>query len=397
MTNTLKPSWRSVLLLILVGSITAGQIYKLAIALPFVGEELQLTLVQRGWLFSVISLMAAAVGILAGSIADHFGMRRTLITGLCFIAVTSILGANTDSFTIALLLRILEGLGVLAVITSIPSLIIQNAPVEKRALALSAWPAYMPVGAALASLFGGWSIEAFGWRNIWLFTAALSLLAAVVVIFFIQAEEKKHHAPPPLSEIVSRLGSTFKSPAAIILCLSMLAFTMMLGPYMAWLPSFLIDQRGMEVNIAAYVAAIIMLLNIIGSLLAGWLLTQGFKHWQIIVGAGTIMLVFGTAQFLNFVPETIQVISALIFSTMSGLVPGTVFAAIPVFSTSAKTTGTLNGLIIQGAQLGNVVGPPFLAWLIFQAGGDWMVGSWHFAGFSMLLCALGFTLKSYQV
>lgn len=390
-TSSKQSPWPSILLIILVGVITAGQIFKLAFALPFVGNDLQLSLVQRGWLFSIISAIAATSGFLAGSVADHFGMRRSLISGLLIIALTSLLGAFADTFSIAISLRLLEGFGVLAVITSAPSLIMSLAPDNKRGLALAAWTTYMPLGAMLASLIGGWGIEEFGWNNIWLICAGLSLICAFLIQKIIPAKIKSRQTPA-VSDILTRLRLTLKSPAPLLLCLAMFSFTIMHGPFVAWLPSFLIEQRSIDVNSAAQLTAFIVVFNVIGNLGAGFLLNHGYHHWQVIIAAGLAMFISGLIFLADFSSDILQLIAALTFSALSGLVPGTVFASIPVYTYSPMTTGTLNGLIVQGAQLGQVLGPPLFAWFIFQAHGNWSIGSWYYGGFSLAVIIFGLLL-----
>jgi len=54
--------------------------------------------------------------------------------------------------------------------------------------------------------------------------------------------------------------------------------------------------------------------------------------------------------------------------------------------------GTTNGLVIQGGQTGQVIGPPILAFLVSRTG-SWSCGSW-FLGSAALLGILAALLLS---
>jgi MFS family permease len=378
-------------LIIAVGVVTAGQIYKLAPTLPMVRAELGLSLLQGGWLFSIISATTALTGFLAGSVADGIGMRRTLLVGLVVIAITSAGGAVTDQFEPALLLRFCEGLGVLAVVSAAPTLIIGLTTPAQRSLALAAWPVYMPLGAAVAATFGGWGVALIGWRGIWWAMAALSLLSAVAVARWIGAAV----TPPaiPARELTHHLWATLRNPAVLILGGVMLAFTAVYGPFIAWLPTYLVEQQGFGADRAGAIAGGVVLMNIGGNLGTGWLLARSLRHWQILALAGTVMLIAIVLLFAPAAPDPLRLFGALLLTGFSGLVPGAVYTAIPLYARDALKVGAINGLIIQGAQLGHVVGPPVIAWLVSRADGDWSVGFGYYLALSAGIILLALALR----
>jgi MFS family permease len=57
------------------------------------------------------------------------------------------------------------------------------------------------------------------------------------------------------------------------------------------------------------------------------------------------------------------------------MIPAAVFGGAPVFAPSRKLVATTNGLIVQGSQLGQVIGPPLLAWTV-SASGTWQAAPW---------------------
>ena len=127
---------------------------KLPPAIPLLQAQLGVTLVQAGFLLSLVQLAGMLAGVLVGLAADGFGLRRSMLWGLAVLAVSSALGAWVSHPAELLALRACEGLGVLMVALPAPSLIRQCVPPASLARFLGMWGAYMPTGTALALLLG---------------------------------------------------------------------------------------------------------------------------------------------------------------------------------------------------------------------------------------------------
>ena len=390
-----KAPWGAILFLTGIGVITAGQIFKLAPAMPYVGQDLGLTLVERGWLFSTINVTGALLGVIAGSVVDTFGTRRMLIGALIVIAMTSLLGSQAHTFATAIGLRVVEGMAILATFAALPAIIIAITPPRHRPIALSIWVFFMPVGAALATFLGGVAINSYGWRPIWQVTALLSLVAAGLVAYRVRPAAA--HPPAGYATILSAVLATLRHPPAKGFFLVMLLFAALHGAFIAWLPSFLIDARGMGAARAGTVAGLIIVLNVAGNALAGWLLTHGLRYWQVLLIAGAITLVTGSGMLAPALPDTVRILCALLFSALCGMIPATVYAGVPDMIHDRRFTSTANGLIIQGGQSGHLLGPPLLAWLVARAGGDWTIGAWLYATFSLGIILLGVWLRRVEI
>ncbi len=59
----------------------------------------------------------------------------------------------------------------------------------------------------------------------------------------------------------------------------------------------------------------------------------------------------------------------LLFSSVGGLVPGTLFALAVRLAPSGQTVSTTVGWVQQLSALGQFLGPPLVAWLAARAGG----------------------------
>jgi predicted MFS family arabinose efflux permease len=74
-------------------------------------QQLGMSLVQAGFLLSTVQVAGMVLGLVVGLGADKWGLRRSLLTGLMMMALSSMVGAAATDFIWLLALRALEGLG----------------------------------------------------------------------------------------------------------------------------------------------------------------------------------------------------------------------------------------------------------------------------------------------
>ena len=73
------------LLVILAGVVAALHIGKLPPAIPVLRDALGLTLVQAGFLLSLVQLAGMTLGVVFGVVADSLGSRRSMTLGLVLL------------------------------------------------------------------------------------------------------------------------------------------------------------------------------------------------------------------------------------------------------------------------------------------------------------------------
>jgi len=78
---------------------------------------------------------------------------------------------------------------------------------------------------------------------------------------------------------------------------------------------------------------------------------------------------------------------------MGGLLPASAMSGVPFYAPSPRHIATTNGVLIQGTQLGQVLGPPALAWLVSKTGG-WHVAPWLLGGVAAAGAGLGLGLAA---
>jgi EmrB/QacA subfamily drug resistance transporter len=151
------------------------------VALPSIALDLRATNAQLQWITESMVLALAALLIPMGAVADRYGPRRVLLTGLAVFAAASLLAAVTRAPAQLIAARALMGVGN-AMITPATLAIIRGVfPPSALPKALAMWGTVASVGVVLGPLSGGLLVEHFGWRSLFLLNAVILLPAAVAI------------------------------------------------------------------------------------------------------------------------------------------------------------------------------------------------------------------------
>ena len=83
-------------------------------ALPALQREFSLRTEQVGWILTIFTLPGVFLAPFAGILADTYGRRAVLIPSLLIFGITGVLCAVASSYTVLLVLRCVQGVGVSA-------------------------------------------------------------------------------------------------------------------------------------------------------------------------------------------------------------------------------------------------------------------------------------------
>ncbi len=362
-------AYRAAWLVVLAGGVAALQVGKLPPALPALQADLGITLVQSGFLLSMVQLAGMSLAVFMGLWADGMGLKRSMVRGLCLLALASGLGAFATSTAALLALRAIEGLGFLLVALPAPALIRRLVPPAQLPGMLGVWGAYMPTGTALALLAGPLFIPAWGWGVWWWLFAAVSLAMAVWLWRSVPADPVAHTAAAGQGAW-QRLSCTLGARGPWLVALT---FGMYSGQWLAvvgFLPS-IYAAAGVGGALLGVLTALAAAVNIVGNMASGRLLQRGWAPRSTLwLGFGAMALgsTVAFAPFTEGLPW-LRFAGVLLFSGMGGLVPGTLFSLAVRLAPGEKQVATTVGWVQQLSALGQFLGPPVVAAVAARAGG----------------------------
>lgn len=362
-------------IIILAGVVAAVHVGKLPPAVPVLQSELGISLVQAGFLLSLVQLGSVLFGLVAGLVADSAGLRRCMLAGLALLTLAGLLGAAGRSAGQLLLLRALESVGFLLTVVPAPGLLRQTVLASSLTRVLGIWGGFFPLGAAFALLVGPLAISGLRWQGWWVLTAALSALVAWWMWRVVPVDGAR-----PIASGVTidtggwpqrlRLTLTSRGP-----WLAALLFMVYSGQWLAvvgFLPT-LYQEAGWGVSHIAVLTALVAAANISGNVAAGYGLHNGVRP-AVLLWLGFAAMAAGA--WLAFAVDLehvawLRYAGALMFSAVGGLIPGTLWALAPSVAPNERSIASTVGWMQQLSALGQFSGPPLVAWVASRAGG------WH--------------------
>lgn len=350
-----------------VGVSSALHIGKLPVAIPALQQGLGLTLLQAGFLLSLVQLAGMVLGLFIGLAADRLGPLRVMRAGLLLLATGSAMGALAADVMLLLWTRALEGLGFLLAVLPAPALLrqwVRHPPTLARALGW--WGAYMPVGTALALLAGAGLIGWLGWRGLWWVLAGTSLLALALLAGSAPAAVpgRAGRAMP----LWPRLSRTLGSPAPWLMALAFFCYSGQWLAVVGFLPT-IYSQAGVGGLALGLLSALAAGINMTGNVAAGRWLARGVRPGVLLATGYGAMAVGALIAFGAGGWPVLQYLAVLLFSALGGLVPGTLFGLAVRLAPDADTVSTTVGWMQQWSSLGQFMGPPVVAWMAVRAGG----------------------------
>jgi MFS family permease len=146
-----------------------------------------------------------------------------------------------------------------------------------------------------------------------------------------------------------------KGPLLLAGCFTL--YSLMFFALFSFLPVLLMERMRIPHAAAGSLSALATASNIIGNVAAGYLLAGGARRGVLLVTANLIMGLSSLGIFLQVFADTPTLLLCVLFAGVGGLIPATLISSAPMLAPSAALTPVVIGLVMQGSNLGQVIGP----------------------------------------
>lgn len=169
------------------------------VALPAIGREFAVGLGGLQWVMDGYLLTLGSLMLLGGALGDMLDRRRVFAWGAVAFAVFSGLCAVAPTFSIFIVLRLLQGAAGALLVPNSLAMLEASFTGEERGAAIGTWAGWSAISTAAGPLLGGWVVDALSWRWLFAFIAPISLAAAWVALHHTPAVERsaEKHAREP--------------------------------------------------------------------------------------------------------------------------------------------------------------------------------------------------------
>ncbi len=383
----------------------------ISIVAPFMSKELGIDKVHLGFIFFAFAWTYAFALIPGGYIADRFGSRVGYALSLGGWSVTTMLLGLSNGFASLFGFRLAVGAMEAPAFPANARAVTMWFPERERGFATSIYVMGQYIGTALFSGLLLWMAMAFGWRVVFLVTGGVGAVFAMVWWRLYRDPLQSMHANTAEIDYIRQGGGIVASKKHVhfslrtigrllcyrqiwAICIGKYASTTALYFFLTWFPTYLIEERHMQILKAGIFTVLPYLGATAGILLAGW-----FSDWQIRRGvpmsfARKLPLVAGsllgtTIVLVNFTTSDIACIAVLTGAFFAQGIASTSWAAVSE-AAPVQYIGLAAGITSLSANLAGIVTPIVIGYIL-QATGSF---AWalNFVGMLALIGALSYSV-----
>jgi len=405
--STAKVGGLRYLILALIFGITAINYADRAIvsiAGPKLADELGLTPIAMGYIFSAFGWSYALGQLPGGWILDRFGSKWVYAASITLWSAFTVLQGAVGFFTGAAAVGLLFGLRFLVGLAESPSfpanarVVAAWFPAAERGFASAVFNSAQYFSTVLFAPLMAWIVHSFGWRHVFWVMGLVGLGAALLWVCMIHSPRRHPRmSPGELDYLVAggalvdteeqareTPGKTGPSWGAVK---QLLGNRMLLGVYVAqycittltyffltWFPVYLVKERGLSILQAGFAAVLPALCGFLGGVLGGIASDRILKATGSLTLARKIPIVGGmllstVIVACNYVDAPAAVI-ALMTLAFFGKGVGSLGWAV-VADTSPKEVPGLNaGLFNTFGNVAGITTPIAIGYIVESHGGS---------------------------
>ncbi|MEO7652327.1 MAG: MFS transporter [Bryobacteraceae bacterium] len=396
-----KPSrvrYKVVALSVVLAFITFIDRVAISQAAPIISREMHLSTIQMGYVFSAFGLTYSLLEIPTGWLCDRIGPRLVLTRIVIWWSVFTAATGWVWSYPSLIVTRLLFGAGEAGCFPSLAKVFSTWLPPNERPMAEGIKAASARLGAAFTPSLVVALYAYFTWRETFVIFGLIGVVWAVCFYTWFR-DKPAEHAAVNAGELALLAGGSshaedfrtvpwkryFASISAWALCLQWFCHYFGFYFYITWLPTYLQQSRGLNLQQGAALAGLPMLSAACGSLFCGWIVprlaratgsiakTRKWLGYAAYAGASALLLLFTSIEDPRWAMVAMSL--SAFAAELSGPVSWTT-----AMDLGGRHVGTLSATMNMTGQFGGSVAPAVIGYILQASGHNWTLAFYWSAG-----------------
>lgn len=410
-----------VVMLFIVTAFNYGDRATLSIAGASMTKDLGLDSVGMGYVFSAFSWAYVIGQIPGGWLLDKFGSKKVYFFSILTWSIFTLLQGFVDMFSIAnaiialFILRFMVGLCESPSFPGNSRIVAAWFPAQERGTAVSIFNSAQYFATVIFAPIMGWLTHAVGWSHVFFFMGGLGILLSFVWLKVIKNPTDHPSMNRAELEYIEQGGALTnmdhqgaKSQLAISkwdAIKQLMKSRMMVGIYLGqycinaltyffitWFPVYLVQERGMSILKAGFIASIPAICGFTGGVLGGiisdFMLRRGYsltlsRKTPIVLG----MMLSMSMVICNYVDSEIMVI-VVMAAAFFGKGVGALGWAVMADTAPKEISGLSGGLFNMFGNISGIVTPIAIGYILKATGS--FNGALVYVGLHALMAIISF-------
>lgn len=171
-----------------------------------IGESFRFSPTELSWVSSAYTLTFGGFLLLSGRLLDMFGRRKVFLIGLFIFGISSLIIGCTQSGSLLILMRGIQGIGSSIIAPATLALIMDYYQGEQRARAIAYYGATAGIGASIGLILGGGLTTFISWRAGFIINVPFVLVLGIATYRNIHSSGTHQQKLDVVGSILSILG-----------------------------------------------------------------------------------------------------------------------------------------------------------------------------------------------
>lgn len=359
----------------------------IGLALPAVSKDFNLAPTEMGVVISAFFIGYSIMQIPGGWLSDHFGSKTVILVALTLWSIFTFTTGHASTLAGLLFLRFVFGLCEGPYAGSCYRAIAEYFPRELRPAFTTGILSSNYIGSAMAPVVIVPLILWFGWRGMFQILGIVGLVYVFFYALFVKQTKPQEETEEDKSKKNKYFLHLLKFSLIWKLILCAFCISCINKGLDAWMPTYLIAERGINLKAVGYLTPIPFIAFFLSTAICGWVMNKYFdkkENWMIVICAAM------TAIFLYFMYNAETIMWVVIFQCgvyfFKACIMGTAVAIVLKIVTGS-IAGCTSTLINMGGQVAGFISPIIMGYLVYTFNGSFNAVFYYLMGVATL-CAI---------
>ena len=361
----------------------------IGLALPSISKDFTLAPTQMGVVISAFFIGYSIMQLPGGWMADKFGSKSVILIALTLWSIFTFTTGHASSLAGLLFLRFVFGLCEGPYAGACYRGIAEYFPRELRPAFATGVLSSNYIGSAIAPIIIVPLILWFGWRGMFQALGCIGLVYVFFYAFFVKqvkpAEEEKAGAKKGSKKEYFLKLLHFSIIWKLVVCA--FCISCINKGLDAWMPTYLIAERGINLKAVGYVTPIPFMASFLSTAVCGWIMNKYFDRVeQYMIGICAVM----TAVFLYLMYNAETLFWVVVFQCgvyfFKACILGSAVAIVLKIVTG-NIAGSATMIVNMGGQVAGFISPVVMGYLVSVFNGSFNAVFYYLIG-AASVCAL---------